>query len=88
MVSSIFPVFGNKIRAKLILCLMDKPKDVSELVQTCHLAQSAVSQHLTKLKSAHLVRTTRNGQHIMYELQYKKAATISRLLFELSKEVL
>ena len=42
----------NEVRAKLFLCLSLKPKNVTEMIQTCGLEQSEVSQHLTKLKSA------------------------------------
>lgn len=85
---TIYSALGNEVRAKLLLCLSKKAKNVTELISTCGLAQSAVSQHLAKLKSAQLVETKKEGKEIMYFLKYKKAAEISRLLQELQKEVL
>ena len=87
MTYDIYSAMGNRIRANLVLCLADKPKNVTDLIRTCGLAQSAVSQHLTKLKEAGLVKTKRSGTSIVYSLAHKKAAEISKLLIKLSKEV-
>ena len=75
------------MRVKLLLCLSQKAKNVSDLIQTCNLSQSAVSQHLAKLKSAKLVETKKEGKEVMYYLKYKKAAVVSQLLQALQKEV-
>jgi len=88
MIYSVYSALGNEVRVKLLLCLSKKAKNVTELIHTCGLAQSAVSQHLTKLKLAKLVGTKKEGKEIMYFLTYKKAAEISRLLQLLQKEVL
>ncbi len=87
MTYDIYSAFGNQIRAKLILCLAKKPKNVTELISTCHLSQSAVSQHLSKLKKSGIVKTKKEGKEVWYSLKYKKAADISSLLMSLEKEV-
>jgi ArsR family transcriptional regulator, virulence genes transcriptional regulator len=83
----IYSAFGNHVRSKLILCLSKKPKNVSEMIQTCGLSQSAVSQHLSKLRKSGIVDTKKDGQTVWYSLKYKKAANISSLLLSLEKEV-
>lgn len=83
-----FSAFGNQVRAKLILCLSSRPKNVTEMIQTCGLSQSAVSQHLSKLKKSGVVTTKKVGKEVFYSLKYKKAAEISRLLLSLEQEVL
>lgn len=88
MTCDIYSVFGNQIRTKLILCLAKRSKNVSEMIQTCGLSQSAVSQHLAKLKKSGIVETKKEGQVVWYSLKYKKAAEISRLLLSLEQEVL
>ncbi len=88
MIYDIYSAFGNQVRTKLILCLANKPKNVTELINTCHLSQSAVSQHLSKLKKSGIVETKKEGQVVWYSLKYKKAADISSLLVSLEKEVL
>lgn len=88
MTYDIYSAFGNQIRTKLILCLAKQSKNVSQMIQTCGLSQSAVSQHLAKLKKSGIVGTKKEGQVVWYSLKYKKAADISRLLLSLEQEVL
>lgn len=85
---SIYSVFGNQVRNKLILCLSDRQKNVSDLISTCGLAQSAVSQHLSKLKKSGIVSSHKSGKEVYYFLRYGKAVEISRLLRSLEQEVL
>jgi ArsR family transcriptional regulator, virulence genes transcriptional regulator len=88
MPHTIYSAFGSQVRTKLVLCLSKKPKNVTDLIHTCGLSQSAVSQHLCKLKKSGIVKTKKEGKEIWYTLKYKKAADISRLLLSLEKEVL
>lgn len=85
---TIYSALGNEIRVKLLLCLSHKEKNVSDLIHTCGLTQSAVSQHLAKLKSAQLVETKKEGKEVLYFLKHKKAVKICRLLQDVQKEVL
>lgn len=87
MIADIYSAFGSKVRTKLLLCLEKKSKCVNEIIETCGLSQSAVSQHLTKLKQAHLVHTKKEGKHIYYSLSNPKAAAISKQLLVLESEV-
>jgi ArsR family transcriptional regulator len=57
---------GNESRARIIEALIDGPKTVSELTALVGLSQSAVSQHLSKLKTCGLVSDTRRGQEVVY----------------------
>ena len=67
MVSTDFyNAFSNKVRIGLISCL-EKEKTVTELINTCNLSQSAVSQHLAKLRKANIVSTKRQGKQIYPE---------------------
>ena len=82
-----YSAFGNPVRVKLLLCLSERPKNVTEMIETCGLSQSAVSQHLSKLKQSGLVVSRKRGKEVFYSLRYKKAAEISRLLHNFVKEV-
>jgi ArsR family transcriptional regulator len=86
MNNSIYSAFGNSTRVKLIQCLADKPKNVTDLISTCGLSQSAVSQHLQKLREAGLVNVRHRGREVWYSLRSKKVAEISKLLVSLVKE--
>lgn len=87
MSADIFSAFGNKVRTKLLLCLEQKSKNVSEIIATCGLSQSAVSQHLAKLKEARLVSARKEGKQVYYSLRYPKAAHIGKQLLTLEREV-
>ena len=53
----------------LILCnLFDEELSVNELVARVDLAQSPLSQHLSKLRAMKLVATRRDGQMVLYRL--------------------
>lgn len=84
---TVINAFCNPVRLKLLCCLSKGKKNVQELIDNCGLAQSAVSQHLTKLKQAGLVANKKEGKYIYYELTHKKAAKLAHELTELEKEV-
>jgi DNA-binding transcriptional ArsR family regulator len=86
MSNDIYSAIGNQVRAKLLLCLAKKPKTVTELIGNCDLSQSAVSQHLLKLKQSGLISATKKGQFVTYSLKYTQAARICYLLNKLSQE--
>lgn len=87
MSSDIYSAFGNKVRTKLILCLSNKPKNVTELISICGMSQSSISQHLTKLRNVGVLVTKRNGKEILYSVKYKKAIKVSQLLVSLENEM-
>ena len=88
MSSMEYPVinaFSNSVRLKLLCCLEKDSKNVHELIANCGLAQSAVSQHLKKLKKAGLVKTRRDGKYIYYSLSTKKTAKVANILTDFIK---
>jgi ArsR family transcriptional regulator, virulence genes transcriptional regulator len=53
----------------LILCnLLDREMNVTELGDKVGLAQSPLSQHLSKLRAWDFVKTRREGQQVHYSL--------------------
>lgn len=66
----------------LILChLLDRELSVSELSELVDLAQSPLSQHLSKLRALKLVATRRDGQMILYRLASTEVAKILTTLY-------
>jgi len=59
---------GSPARYKILESLMAGSKTVSDLVDTVHISQPAVSQHLATLKSCGLVHSTKDGQEVYYSL--------------------
>ena len=78
---------ANEVRLRLLLCLSNGEKNVTELIGNCQLSQSAVSQHLEKLRLSGLVETRRNGKEIYYRLIHTKTAKISEDLLDYVEEM-
>ena len=67
-----------------VLCeLGDGERSAGELVKASGLSQSALSQHLARLRADHLVETRRDAQTIYYYIADPKALHVVNLLFEL-----
>ena len=66
----------------LILCqLIDGQKSVGELCRIVDLSQSAVSQHLARLREAGLVDTEKRGQMVYYRLCNMEAHALLSTLY-------
>lgn len=74
---------GNE-RRLLILCQLGAgEKSVGELEGLVGLKQSALSQHLAKLRAEHLVSTRRVSQTIYYKLASNEAEKLIETLYGL-----
>lgn len=87
MPTSVLSSLANTTRLLLILCLSEGEKNVSQLISKCKLSQSAVSQHLERLRTAKLVSTRREGKEIYYSLTNPKIAKLSEQILSFLKEV-
>ncbi len=69
----------------LIMCYLIEAEEMSvgELVEKVALSQSALSQHLGKLREEGLVATRRQSQTIYYRVSDPKAAQLLALLHDL-----
>lgn len=87
MKSQILSSLSNETRLRLILCLSKGEKNVTDLIGNCSLSQSAVSQHLEKLRKANLVKTRRIGKEIYYSLVFGKSSELSDEILSFIEEV-
>ena len=83
----ILRAFSSLARIKLLRCLKEKEKNVGELIKNCGLSQSAVSQHLKKLKNWGLVSCYKQGKEVYYKLNKKQAALIAEKLLVFYKSL-
>lgn len=74
---------ANENRLMIMCALAEAELSVSELNERIELSQSALSQHLARLRAQGLVRTRRKGQTIYYSLPETEALDIIRLLHDL-----
>ena len=82
-VAELLKVVANSHRL-LILCeLNNGERTVSALEAVVPLSQSALSQHLAKLREAGVVATRRKAQSIYYSLADPRVASLITTLYEL-----
>ena len=70
-------------RLRVVCELVDGERSAGELVRASGLSQSALSQHLAKLRTEKLVATRRDAQTIYYSIADPKALQVLKVLFEL-----
>jgi ArsR family transcriptional regulator len=82
-VASILKNVANPERL-MILCILSQNKmTVGELEGQVNLSQSALSQHLAKLRNAKMVGAERQGKFIYYEISDPKIMRLFETLYEL-----
>ena len=78
-------LLANRHRLMVMCYLIDGEKTVTELLSRNNLSQSALSQHLSKLREANLVTTRREGQKIHSSIASGEAQALIELLCDLYK---
>lgn len=76
-VESVFQTIACPTRRALLDCLSQGEKNVSELVRSVAVSQSAVSQQLAVLKNAGLVRERSQGRFRYYRLRAQPLAEVN-----------
>lgn len=82
-VAELLKLLSNDQRLIILCRLSDQEMSVSELGAHVNLAQSALSQHLAKLRARGLVATRRDGQNIYYRLANPTAQKLVGALCDL-----
>lgn len=67
---------ANQPRLMVLCALVEREHTVGELEELVGLSQSAVSQHLARLRAENIVTTRRDGQKIYYALEDDRARKI------------
>lgn len=62
-------ILANKNRLLILCNLMEKERNVNELVELVGLSQSALSQHLSKMRELNLVSQRKEGKNIFYFIE-------------------
>ncbi|MEX0694928.1 MAG: metalloregulator ArsR/SmtB family transcription factor [Rhodospirillales bacterium] len=78
--SAVLKAMGNSHRLKILCHLSRSEASVSELEGVVKLSQSALSQHLAKLRQEGLVKTRRHAQTVYYSLNGTVAQQILKAL--------
>ncbi len=84
--STMLKAMGNPHRLIILCRLSEGPCSVSELEPVVGLSQSALSQHLARLRRDNLVSTRREAQTIYYSIGDDKVATLIDVLCSMYPE--
>lgn len=83
--AALLTAMANPKRLAILSILVERELPVGELAGLVELSQSALSQHLSKLRSEKLVTTRRESQTIYYSSQSAAVRTVLHALHEISK---
>jgi|APAga8741243855_1050100.scaffolds.fasta_scaffold04114_4 DNA-binding transcriptional ArsR family regulator len=82
--ASLLSALSNSRRFQIVILLKEGELEVNAIANWVGLSQSAVSQHLRKLREAKVVKTRRQAQHIFYSLGTAGAELIVKAITELA----
>ena len=80
--SEIFALLGDKTRMKIVLALMEGELCVYHICEITGGKQSAISQHLRKLKDGHLVKCRKEANQVLYSLADEHVSLIIKTALE------
>jgi DNA-binding transcriptional ArsR family regulator len=78
---ALLKILANKARLMVLCQLVSGEKSVSEIQENIDLSQSALSQHLAKLRQQDIVSTRRDGTQIYYSLSSIEVQAIMSTLY-------
>src|SRR5512132_3602927 len=78
LAAEVFRVMSAPMRLKIIACLCDGEKNVSELLATIETTQPNMSQHLNTLYQAGVLGKRREGVQIYYRITNDRVVTLCR----------
>jgi ArsR family transcriptional regulator, virulence genes transcriptional regulator len=81
--ATLLAAMANPTRLLILCTLVNGEKPVHELVAQSGISQSAVSQHLTKMRNLKLVTTRRDAQSIYYRLASEVVRRVLEVLYEM-----
>lgn len=85
-VAALLSMLGNTKRLLIMCHLREGEMSVGKIAESVQLSQSALSQHLAKLRQLKLVETRRDKQTIYYSLSSPVTRNLLSTLDELFRE--
>ncbi len=73
---SVLKILANSKRLMILCHLTKGEKTVGELATLVDLSQSALSQHLAKMRALDLVETDKRGQEVFYKVEHQEIEAI------------
>jgi DNA-binding transcriptional ArsR family regulator len=77
---SMLKILANRKRLMVLCQLTDGRKSAGELAEIANLSYSALSQHLSKMKSLNLIEDKKEGKEVFYSIKsYEVKAILTTL---------
>ncbi|GJD66891.1 ArsR/SmtB family transcription factor [Methylobacterium frigidaeris] len=67
-VAEVFRLLGEPNRLRIVLSCLDEVHTVGDICETLGLSQSLTSHHLRLLRTARIMRATRQGRQVAYTI--------------------
>jgi len=83
--ATLLGAMANPARLSVLALVSQREWTVNELANAVNLSQSALSQHLAKLRERGMVDTRRDAQSIYYSCRSPAVATILNALKEIAE---
>ncbi len=81
--TALLKALSNEKRLLIVCALYKSERSVGELEEIVDLSQSALSQHLARLRRDGLVKTRREAQTIYYSLDDAATSEVLRCLYDI-----
>lgn len=75
-------VLGHPVRLRIVECLEDGERTVSDLQASLRAPQAAVSQQLARMRAAGIVRGRRDGVNVHYSIADERVVQMLNCLRE------
>ncbi|MGI9275747.1 MAG: ArsR/SmtB family transcription factor [Endozoicomonas sp.] len=66
--ATIFRLLGDEGRLRLVMACIDEPQSVYSLSELSGMSQPLTSHHLRALREARILKSSRKGKQVFYEL--------------------
>lgn len=74
-------LLANSKRLMILCYLLKEKKSVSDLLELVDLSQSALSQHLAKMRNEGIIKSNKEGQMVYYEIANFEIEAILNTLY-------
>ena len=79
----VFKALADPTRRAILKALQRESKTAGEIAALFEISRPSLSHHFSVLKATDLVRTRREGQHIIYSLNTSVVEDAARVLMEI-----
>lgn len=77
-----FRMLGDRTRLAIVLTCIDEPVSVSHIAERLGASSSLISHHLRLLRATRLVRYTRKGRTVLYQVSDEHVRAMLRNMVE------